>query len=87
MALENQLKDFKDRELEVLDYMFNAYTTKAIAIRMGLGTRTVEYIRQAIKDKFGVTNVIDLVKVLCRQGYVSPMEQQKEQEHGNRRLS
>jgi len=60
------------REREVLQLLAEGYTTKEIASRIHLSTKTVEVHRQRIMDKLDIHNVVQLTRFAIREGLTSP---------------
>jgi DNA-binding NarL/FixJ family response regulator len=51
-----------DRELEAFELMGNGLTTEAVAARMHVSPKTVETYRARIKEKLGLSNVVELIQ-------------------------
>jgi two-component system nitrate/nitrite response regulator NarL len=56
------------REIEVLSLVAAGRSNKEIAGELGVSARTVESHRERIRDKLGVSNVADLVRLAVREG-------------------
>ena len=63
--------DLSDREREVLHYIAEGLSTKKIADRLGVSTKTVETHRRQVMRKLGIFNVPQLTKYAIRQGLSS----------------
>ncbi|MBS1588781.1 MAG: response regulator transcription factor [Bacteroidetes bacterium] len=59
-----------EREIQVLELICKEYTTAEIGKEIFLSTRTVEGIRSALIEKFGVRNTAGLVIYAIRYGIV-----------------
>lgn len=55
------LKDLSDREIEILNLIFNQYNTKEIAEKLHISERTVEGHRKNMLDKTRSKNVVGLI--------------------------
>ena len=56
------------RELEILRLIGAGHTSKAIAAVLGLSVKTVEHYRTSLLAKFGVTNLVGLIRAALREG-------------------
>ncbi len=66
--LKNQMKAqrLSEREKEILRYIVNGYTSKEIALRLGISKLTVDTHRKHIQQKLDVSNTVELIKLaLC----------------------
>jgi DNA-binding NarL/FixJ family response regulator len=59
------------RQREVLQLIAEGLTTKQIAARMHLSTKTVETHRQQLMAKLNLTSVAELVRYAIREGVVT----------------
>ena len=55
------------RELEVLSLLVQSYTNKYIADNLQISENTVKTHRRNIQKKFGVSNLLGLVRFACRE--------------------
>jgi DNA-binding NarL/FixJ family response regulator len=69
---EEAIGDLTDREREVLRYIAEGLSTKEVASRLDIGTRTVETHRANLMRKLGVHSVAQLVRAAIREGLVGP---------------
>jgi DNA-binding NarL/FixJ family response regulator len=60
------------REREVLQLLAQGLSSKQIAARIGIGTRTVETHRAQIMNKLGLRSVAELTRYALRQGLLLP---------------
>ena len=60
------------REREVLELVAGGLTSKEIAVKLGLSTKTVESHRAALMRKLGIHKVSGLVHFAIRKGWVTP---------------
>lgn len=63
---------FTPRETDVLGALVEGMSTKSIARRLGMATKTVENHKLRIFDKLGVRTQAQAVMVAVRQGLVAP---------------
>jgi FixJ family two-component response regulator len=61
-----RLELLTDREREILDFVVSGYSTKEIARELGLGIATVNSHRAHILEKFEVSSVQKLVRMVCQ---------------------
>ena len=61
-------KKLSHREKEVLELVSMGHSSKDIAIKLGIGTRTVDSHRQGILTKYGVKNSEHAVRVAIECG-------------------
>jgi DNA-binding NarL/FixJ family response regulator len=63
---KEELKGIKlsRRELEVVDFLANGYSTKQISAKLSLSSRTVESHRLRMLNKFEARNSMELIKIL-----------------------
>jgi DNA-binding NarL/FixJ family response regulator len=59
------------RELEVLEYVAEGRSNKAIAAQLGISDQTVKFHVAAITGKLGATNRTDAVRQALRRGLVA----------------
>ncbi len=59
------------REREVLILVAEGHTSAAIASRLGIGVRTVEWHRARVLHKLGLRSVAELVRYAIQQGLIS----------------
>lgn len=66
--MENQQRQFTDKELEVIHLLLEGKSTQEIALRLDVSTRAVEHHLTHIYEKLGVCSrteaVIELVHLL-----------------------
>jgi len=62
---DERLKTLTAKERRVLDLLLEGKTNKAIAATLSKAVRTIEYDRQAIMSKMGVTSLVELVLLIC----------------------
>jgi two-component system, NarL family, response regulator NreC len=70
-AASDELKALSPRQREVLQLIAEGESTKRVAARMHVSTKTVETHRQIIMKKIGASSVQDLVKYALREGLIS----------------
>lgn len=63
IPLKNLSVRLTPREVEVINLMAEGFTSKEIALELGLSIRTVEAHRYSLMKKTGVSNSIMLVKL------------------------
>ena len=66
---------FTERELEVIQLMCEGCSSKQIAGKMGVKTRTVERYRDYIMEKLGANNAISVVMYAVSNGIYKPPTQ------------
>jgi DNA-binding CsgD family transcriptional regulator len=59
------------RQKECLEYLIEGYTTKIIANKLGLSSRTVEHYLDSVRNKLGCRSRLDLIK-MATHGFTSP---------------
>lgn len=62
--------DISDREMEVLKLICQEYTSKEIAEKLFISSRTVEGHRRSLQEKTGSRNIVGLVLFAVKQGIV-----------------
>lgn len=62
--------DLTDREKEVLSMLVSSHTNKQIADKLNLSENTVKTHRRNIHSKFGVSNLLGMVRYACRANLV-----------------
>ena len=62
-ALAVRVGELRDRHRQVLDLVVDGLTSKQIAERLGISTRTVENYRAAVMEHVGVGNIAQLVRM------------------------
>lgn len=60
------IEKLTDRELEVLEAIGKGLTTKQIAARLNLSTKTIGTYRERIKEKLGLQNAFELIHQAVR---------------------
>lgn len=60
------------RESEVFDLVVRGHTSQAIALQLGISSRTVESYRVQIMEKMGAESVAALVRAAVRLGRLEP---------------
>jgi DNA-binding NarL/FixJ family response regulator len=68
--LEDPYGRLTEREREVFHLMAEGMTTKDIAQRLGISTKTAENHRGHVLDKLGVRNTAELVRYALRKGLI-----------------
>ena len=68
--LEDPYGRLTEREREVFHLMADGMTTKDIAQRLGISTKTAENHRGHVLDKLGVRNTAELVRYALRKGLI-----------------
>jgi DNA-binding NarL/FixJ family response regulator len=61
-ADRSPMERLSDRELEAFELMGHGLTTEAVAAKMHVSPKTVETYRARIKEKLGLSNIIELVQ-------------------------
>jgi DNA-binding NarL/FixJ family response regulator len=69
-AAASALAVLTPRQVEVLRYLAHGESTKGIANRLGLSTKTVEAHRAAIMSRLGIRDLAGLVRLAVREGLV-----------------
>ena len=62
--------ELSPRELQVLRYLAEGYSTKETAERLFLSMSTVRTYKQRLKHKLGLKSVTELARYAVEQGYV-----------------
>lgn len=62
--------DLTDREKEVLSMLVSSHTNKQIASKLNLSENTVKTHRRNIYTKFGVSNLLGMVRFACRSNLI-----------------
>jgi len=62
--------DLTDREKEVLSMLVSSHTNKQIAGKLNLSENTVKTHRRNIHTKFGVSNLLGMVRYACRANLI-----------------
>ncbi|MBX3414310.1 MAG: response regulator transcription factor [Pirellulales bacterium] len=70
--VEDRLNRLTPREREVLDLMLTGTSTKSIAERLKISTKTVEIHRANVRQKMGVSSVAQLVLMVTKRIVPSP---------------
>lgn len=70
--LEQRFARLTPREVEVFDHVVKGYTNQAIAMNLGISTRTVESYRLQVMEKMGAQSVAALVRDALRLGRITP---------------
>lgn len=60
------------RERDVLAAVVDGYSSKVIAEKLGIATKTVEALRARIMDKLGATSLAGLVRLVVQHGLLDP---------------
>jgi two-component system response regulator FixJ len=71
-ALSGRFEQLTQREAEVFDLVAEGLTSPAIAVRLGISTRTVESYRAKVMDKMQADSVAALVRQAVLLGRSSP---------------
>ena len=61
-----------DREIQVVQLVADGCTTKEIAARLQISSKTVDFHRRRIMLKLGARNGALLVRYAIREGFVQP---------------
>jgi DNA-binding NarL/FixJ family response regulator len=61
-----------DREQEVLLFLAEGYTTKEIAVNLGISFKTAACHRSHILSKAGARNTVALTRYAIRQNWIKP---------------
>lgn len=78
LSSQNKVRDkFTERELEVITGICQGSSSKQIAAKMVIKTRTVERYRDAIMDKMGVSNAPGIAMFAVKHGLYSDPNQKK----------
>lgn len=64
------LAELSARELEVLQLLAQGFALDAIAVRLGLSTKTVANYQSLVRQKLGAENALQLVEIARRLGLV-----------------
>jgi DNA-binding NarL/FixJ family response regulator len=72
---DNQKKkdELNDRDKKVLQLIWEEKNNKEIANEMYLSTRSIEKIRQDMKEKIGVKSTVGLLKYAMKQNIIKPV--------------
>lgn len=63
--------ELTDRERQVLESVWDGYSTRAIALALKTDIRLVEAGRNGLMRKFGVNNSMELVRLALRYGILN----------------
>ena len=63
-----EIKDLTEREREVLKHVADGMSSKEIANRLYVTTKTIVWHRQSIMDKLDLRSVAELTKYAVRMG-------------------
>ena len=58
--IQQQMPDLNEKELKVIEYVFQEFSTSEIAILMGKSIKNIESIRTSIRKKFAIDSSQDL---------------------------
>ena len=67
---ESPFKGLTAREKEILRLVVAGYTSKAMADKLNLSSRTVDHHRARLLQKLNMKNTVDLVNFAVRNGFV-----------------
>lgn len=67
-ASAGRLAGLTPREVDVLRNVASGRTNKEIAVRLAIGTRTVESHRESLMQKLGVRHVAGLIRIAIEEG-------------------
>lgn len=67
-AAAGRLAGLTPREVDVLRNVASGRTNKEIAVRLAIGTRTVESHRESLMQKLGVRHVAGLIRIAIEEG-------------------
>ncbi|MDR2037597.1 MAG: response regulator transcription factor [Bacteroidales bacterium] len=70
-AGKGRIYDLTPREIEVIKYLVQGYSTKELASRLGIEVNTVESYKDRIKEKLGVKTVVQIVVTAIKKGIVN----------------
>lgn len=68
---------FSDREVKMLQLLWQEKTNKEIAAELFLGIRSIEKIRQDMKERLGVKTTIGLIKYALSHNIISDSNQEQ----------
>jgi DNA-binding NarL/FixJ family response regulator len=68
---DRQALEFSEREKSILQMLWEEKTNKDIADNLFLGIRSIEKIRQTMKEKLGVKTTIGLLKYALKNNIIS----------------
>lgn len=66
------MEELSQREIEVLKLVCEGYTTKQIALKLGISVKTVENHRSSIMNKLGIYSIAELVRYAIKKGIILP---------------
>ena len=69
---DDQFDVLTARELQVLKLIAEAHTSKEIAVELVISIKTVEWHRQNILDKLGMSDRVELTRYAIRRGLIQP---------------
>lgn len=72
--LDDEEGQLTAREREVLDYMWNNYSSEEIAHKLGISPYTVENHRKNIKRKLVADSLISIIKIALEKGYINTLK-------------
>jgi len=71
-ALQAQFARLTARQAEIFDFVAQGFTSHAIALKLGISTRTVESYRTQVMDRMQAESVATLVRQAIRLGRIAP---------------
>jgi DNA-binding NarL/FixJ family response regulator len=69
----SRLATLTEQEREILKFLADGKSSKAIGLLMGLTTKSIDYHRRRIMEKLNVSSIAGLVKTAVREG-LTPLE-------------
>jgi len=70
-TLEEESRKLTERENEIIKMLADGKSTKEVALKIQMSTKTVDACRRHIMQKIGVDNLADLIKYAIREGLTS----------------
>lgn len=67
--------DLTEREREVLNLVAEGLTTREMAEKLHLSTRTIQYHRARVMEKMGASNVTELIRYALKAGLIRLQDQ------------
>jgi len=70
-AAKCKIYDMSPREIEIVRYLSQGYSTKELASMLRIEATTVESYKERIKEKMGVKTVVQIVVTAIRKGIIN----------------
>ncbi len=67
---KNKPYDLTPREIEIIHYLSQGYSTKELASKIGIEVNSIESHKERIKEKLGVKTVIQIVTTAIKKGII-----------------